>query len=153
MPKTFGYLLIRLRMEKDKLLVWGVLAKLPEYDNPTRQVPRLHRHTIIEALDEIKILLLDTTKMEQRYKLKLTVPAEGTISNPTNTLGSSVSVIRGIGGHVSNENLRLRKMMIILNSSVRLWISSIRRGDTRRDCDGPHSIRPGSRTFSLICGL
>ena len=70
MSKSHGYLHTRLRMEKEKLLGWAVLAKVSQGDHSVFSAPRLHRHAINDALREIQDLLLDFQQLENRYKLK-----------------------------------------------------------------------------------
>jgi len=72
MPKTYGYLRARLQMEKHKLLGWAILAKLSD-DEHELQGPglRLNRHTVIETLREIQVLLLDFTNLKKRHNLSL----------------------------------------------------------------------------------
>ncbi|KAH7144588.1 prion-inhibition and propagation-domain-containing protein [Dactylonectria estremocensis] len=71
MPKSCQYLLVRLAMEKEKLLGWAVLTNISEGDAATRPALRLNRHTVTDALREIQVLLLDAAQLDNRYKLKL----------------------------------------------------------------------------------
>ncbi|KAK3316808.1 prion-inhibition and propagation-domain-containing protein [Apodospora peruviana] len=82
MPKTCSYLLVRLQMEKEKLLSWAVLAKLSDDDRFTSGGPglRLNRHTVIDTLREIQVLLLDFAQLDKRYNLTL-VPAPSPLSS------------------------------------------------------------------------
>ncbi|UNI18687.1 hypothetical protein JDV02_004941 [Purpureocillium takamizusanense] len=71
MPKRYRHLLVRLQMEKDKLLGWAVLAKVSESDDSLVTTMKLSRHTIQDAFREMQVLLLDVAKLNQRYSLHL----------------------------------------------------------------------------------
>ncbi|KAK4208224.1 protein kinase [Rhypophila decipiens] len=86
MPKTARYLLVRLRMEKEKLLGWAILANLSEDDERRAGAGlRLNQHTIVETLQQIQLLLLDFSRLEKRYSLELvadpTEQYQGTFTN------------------------------------------------------------------------
>jgi len=82
MPKSCRYLLARLQIEKDKLLGWAILAKVSEHDKSLGRGLKLQKHTILDALREIQVLLLDFSQIDRRYQLKL-VAAEQ--EDPHNT--------------------------------------------------------------------
>ncbi|KAK4182967.1 prion-inhibition and propagation-domain-containing protein [Podospora australis] len=73
MPEACRYLMVRLRMEKEKLLGWAILAGLSEDDDTLKSTLKMNRHTLIDALREMQILLLDVSKMDARYNLQLIV--------------------------------------------------------------------------------
>lgn len=63
-------------MEKHKLLGWAVLAKLSDNEQESNEPGlRINRHTVIETLREIQVLLLDFANLDKRYNLKFS-PAE-----------------------------------------------------------------------------
>ena len=75
MPESFSFLIVRLQMEKEKLLGWAILAKISDDDEKMAVSGfKVNRHTVIDALREIQILLLDSSRLHERYKLNL-VPA------------------------------------------------------------------------------
>lgn len=71
MPETCHYLLVRLQMEKEKLIGWAVLAGVSEEDNTLTPSLKLNRLTIIDAMREMQVLLLDVNKIDERYGLRL----------------------------------------------------------------------------------
>lgn len=73
MPKTSGYLLVRLKMEKDKLIGWAILAGISEQETQLKPAMRFHRHTIIDTLKEIETLLLDVARLKKLYNLEFSV--------------------------------------------------------------------------------
>ena len=77
MPKTCRHLLVRLQMEKDKLLGWAVLAKISESDDSLTATMKISRHTIHDAFREMQVLLLDMFKLKQRYSLHLVAGEDG----------------------------------------------------------------------------
>ncbi|KAF4457414.1 protein kinase, catalytic domain-containingprotein [Fusarium austroafricanum] len=90
MPKSCRYLLVRFQLEKEKLLSWAVLAKLTEKDSFADAGLRLNRHTVIDTLREIQVLLLDFSKLDETYKLKLI--GSTSISNESPDKQSQVKV-------------------------------------------------------------
>ncbi|KAM7187572.1 protein kinase [Rhypophila sp. PSN 637] len=85
MPKTCRHLLVRLQMEKEKLLGWAVLARLSDDDGLSSGPGlRLNSHTVIDALREIQVLLLDFVHLQKRYGLAL-VPASSTSGDQITT--------------------------------------------------------------------
>jgi len=94
MPDSFTFLLVRLQMEKEKLLGWAILAKIAtddddDNDNKTAgPVLRLNRHTVIDTLREIQVLLLDSSQLRKRYKLDLA---------PVPSLSNALHAVAGAG--------------------------------------------------------
>ncbi|KAK7915043.1 hypothetical protein PG985_012746 [Apiospora marii] len=76
MPKTSGHLLVRLKMEKDKLIGWAILAGISEEEAQLKPAMRFNRHTIIDTLKEIETLLLDVARLKSLYNLEFSI-AEG----------------------------------------------------------------------------
>lgn len=76
MPKTFRYLHVRLRMERDKLVDWGVLVDLSEDERTLRSGLHLNRHTVNDALQEIKSVLLDLAKVVSKHHIELEPTSE-----------------------------------------------------------------------------
>lgn len=62
MRGEYRHLLVRLQMEKDKLLGWAVLARVSESEQSFHHTLRLSRHTIHDAFRGMQIVLLDTSK-------------------------------------------------------------------------------------------
>lgn len=92
MPKTCGYLLVRLQIEKHKLLGWAILAKLSDDDHASFGLGvRLNRHTVIETLREIQVLILDFSNLDKRYSLSL-VPTESNPPDEQPTIGRTEPV-------------------------------------------------------------
>jgi len=73
MPETCRYLLVRLQMEKQKLIGWAVLAGVSEEDETLTPSLKLNRHTAIDGLRELQMHLLDVSKIHERYRLRLVV--------------------------------------------------------------------------------
>ncbi|KAK3984892.1 protein kinase [Cladorrhinum sp. PSN332] len=73
MPDTCRFLLVRLRIEKEKLVGWAVLAGISEEEKTMSPLLRLNRHTVLDALRELEVLLLDVQKLDERYNLRLVV--------------------------------------------------------------------------------
>lgn len=72
MPKTCRFLLVRLQMERDKLIGWAILAKVSEHsERPLSSGLKLNRHTINDALREMQVLLLDVAELKRQYNLDL----------------------------------------------------------------------------------
>lgn len=72
MPESSSFLIVRLQMEKEKLLGWAILAKISDDNEQTASSSfKVNRHTVIDALREIQILLLDSSQLRRRYKLDL----------------------------------------------------------------------------------
>ena len=73
MPESSSFLIVRLQMEKEKLLGWAILAKISDDNEQTADSGfKVDRHTVIDALRQIQILLLDSSQLRRRYKLDLT---------------------------------------------------------------------------------
>jgi Prion-inhibition and propagation len=71
MPEACRYLLVRLQMEKEKLIGWAILAGVSEEENTLTPSLKLNRLTVIDAMREMQVLLLDVNKIYKRYKLRL----------------------------------------------------------------------------------
>jgi hypothetical protein len=116
MPKSYRYLLARLSMEKEKLLGWAHLTRIADGDEATGSAMRLHRHTIIDALREIQILLLDLSQLEKRYKLKLVVASgkapTGTGSNPPSGKMVRLMDSKGCCGIETEDNLAFAERVL-----------------------------------------
>lgn len=67
MPKSLRYLQVRLRMERDKLVDWGVLADLSEDERTLSPGLQLHKHVVNDILQEIKLALVELTKLSDRH--------------------------------------------------------------------------------------
>lgn len=91
MPNTSGHLLVRLQMEKDKLIGWAILAGISE-EEETQLKPtmRFNRHTIIDTLKEIQTLLLDVARLKRIYNLEFSI-AEGPSKTDTEPPSSHTS--------------------------------------------------------------
>ncbi|KAF7549912.1 hypothetical protein G7Z17_g6071 [Cylindrodendrum hubeiense] len=63
-------------MEKEKLLGWALLTNISDGDSAAGPALRLNKHTVIDALREVQILLLDASQLDRRYKLKLTLSTD-----------------------------------------------------------------------------
>lgn len=94
MPKSCQYLHVRLAMEKEKLLGWALLTKISEGDAAAGPALRFNRHTVIDALRETQILLFDASRLDRRYKLKLTVSTDESPpeTEATQAVGDKVSL-------------------------------------------------------------
>lgn len=66
MPKTARYLHVRLRLERDKLVDWAVLVDLSEDESTLGRGVKVDRHLVTDALQEIKLVLADLTKLSHR---------------------------------------------------------------------------------------
>lgn len=69
MPKSSRYLHVRLRMERDKLVNWAVLANLSEDERSLNSGLRLNKHKVNGTLQEIRLVLLEITKLSRRLEL------------------------------------------------------------------------------------
>jgi hypothetical protein len=67
MPNSLRYLQVRLRMERDKLVDWGVLANLSEDERTLSSGLQLHKHVVNDTLQEIKLVLVELTKLSDRH--------------------------------------------------------------------------------------
>lgn len=67
MPNSLRYLQVRLRMERDKLVDWGVLANLSEDERTLSSGLSLHKHVINDTLQEIKLVLVELTKLSDGH--------------------------------------------------------------------------------------
>lgn len=54
MPNSLGCLQVRLRMERDKLVDWDILADLSEDKQTLSPGLQLHKHVVNDTLQEIK---------------------------------------------------------------------------------------------------
>lgn len=63
LPKHSRYLFIRLQIERDKFVDWAVLANLSEDERTLNFGLQLNRHKINGALQEIRLVLLDLTRL------------------------------------------------------------------------------------------
>jgi hypothetical protein len=70
MPKSLRYLHVRLRMECDKLVDWGVLANLSEDERILGSGLQLHKYLIHDALQEIKLVLFELTKLSDSHNIE-----------------------------------------------------------------------------------
>lgn len=70
MPASFRYLQVRLSMERDKLVDWAVLANLSEDETTLNPGLKFNKHTINDALHEIKLVLVDLSKLTERHDLE-----------------------------------------------------------------------------------
>lgn len=77
MPRSLRYLRVRLRMERDKLVDWGVLANLSEDERTLSPGLQLHKHVVNDTLQEIKLALVELTKLSDRHNTE-TVNGEDT---------------------------------------------------------------------------
>lgn len=59
MIETCRFLLVRLQMERDKLVGWAILARVAEEESSLQPGLIMSRHTINDALREMQVLLLD----------------------------------------------------------------------------------------------
>lgn len=71
MPEACRYLLLRLQMEKEKQIGWAILAGVSEEESTLTTTLRLNRLTVLDAMREMQVLLLDVSKIDERYKLRL----------------------------------------------------------------------------------
>ncbi|CAN8097981.1 unnamed protein product [Discula destructiva] len=69
LPKHSRHLHLRLQIERDKLVDWAVLANLSEDERTLNSSLHLNQHKINGALQEIRLVLLDLTKLSGRYEL------------------------------------------------------------------------------------
>lgn len=69
LPKTSRYLHTRLRLERDKLVFWGILANLSEDERTLGSGMRLNKHKVNDNLQEIRLLLSDLVKRCVCYEL------------------------------------------------------------------------------------
>lgn len=67
MPRSSRYLHIRLRMERDKLVNWAVLANLSEDERTLNSGLRLNKQKVNSNLQEIRAVLLELVKFSVRY--------------------------------------------------------------------------------------
>ncbi|KAK7962778.1 uncharacterized protein PG986_003603 [Apiospora aurea] len=95
MPKTSGHLLVRLQMEKDKLIGWAMLAGISEEETQLKPSMRFNRHTMVDTLKEIQTLLLDLARLRRQYKLELNI-AEGS------TQAEAEQPVNQTGGNAAN---------------------------------------------------
>ena len=72
MPKEFQYLRVRLKTEQHRLLDWARVANLSEQDASLSTNFRLHRHLLLEVLDQTEALLLSFGKFNDRYRQLVT---------------------------------------------------------------------------------
>ncbi|KAL1862576.1 hypothetical protein Daus18300_008536 [Diaporthe australafricana] len=100
MPRTFRYLHVRLRMERDKLVDWGVLVDLSEDERTLRSGLHLNRHTVNDALHEIKSALLELTKVVTKHHIEL---------EPTNDKGEEKVGQENVDVTSSSTGARLQK--------------------------------------------
>src|SRR4051812_8377275 len=86
-------------MEKEKLLGWAVLAKISDVDEKMAgSGVRLHRHTVIDTLREIQVLLLDSSQLRKRYNLDLPpVPSKAQYAAVNNMIFCEDYKLREIG--------------------------------------------------------
>ncbi|KAK7707690.1 hypothetical protein SLS63_013718 [Diaporthe eres] len=63
MPKTARYLHVRLRLERDKLVDWALLVDLSEDESTLGRGLKVDRHLVTDALQEIKLVLVDLVKL------------------------------------------------------------------------------------------
>lgn len=68
MPKHSRYLHMRLQLERDKLVDWAVLANLSEDERTLPSALHLNQHKVNGALQEIRLVLLDLTKLSGRHE-------------------------------------------------------------------------------------
>lgn len=71
MPKTARYLHVRLRLERDKLVDWAVLVDLSEDESTLGRGLKVNRHLVTDALQEIKLVLVDLAKLSHGQHGKL----------------------------------------------------------------------------------
>lgn len=69
MPKNSRYLHVRLRMERDKLVIWAVLANLSEDERSLNSGLRLNKHKVNGTLHEIRLVLLELAKLSKLPEL------------------------------------------------------------------------------------
>lgn len=101
MPNSLRYLQVRLRMERDKLVDWGVLANLSEDDQTLRPGLQLHKHVFNDTLQEIKLVLVELTKLSDGHNTEAVHDADGDGPIVQNTDAAS-----------SRSNLGLQKRAI-----------------------------------------
>lgn len=63
MPKQSLYLVIRLQIERDKLVDWAILANLSEDERTLNSGLQLNRHKVNGAIQETRLVLLDVAKL------------------------------------------------------------------------------------------
>lgn len=69
MPRSSRYLHVRMRMERDKLVDWAVLANLSEDERTLSSGLRLNKHKVNGTLQEIRLVLLELVKLSGRYDI------------------------------------------------------------------------------------
>lgn len=96
MPKTAQYLHVRLRLERDKLVDWAVLVDLSEDESTLGRGLKVDRHLVTDALQEIKLVLVDLAKLSRgqhgglsdaRTDVEDENRIENLSSSPNNSLG------------------------------------------------------------------
>ncbi|KAH0542818.1 hypothetical protein FGG08_002772, partial [Glutinoglossum americanum] len=75
MPKTYEYLLVRLKTEQHRLLDWARVAGISETDETlSKSVARLNRTLLLDILHQKESLLLGFGKLDARYQKLLQKP-------------------------------------------------------------------------------
>lgn len=67
MPRISRYLHIRLRLERDKLVFWGILANISEDERTLSSGMRLSKHKVNGTLQEMRLVLSDLVKYTVHY--------------------------------------------------------------------------------------
>jgi hypothetical protein len=86
-PDAHRCLLIRLRLEKEKLLGWAVLADLGEDESKMRPAVKMNRNGLIDSLRAMQTLLMDFGRRKggavSLVAAEESVDGEDTMETPT----------------------------------------------------------------------
>jgi hypothetical protein len=88
-PDAHRYLLIRLRLEKEKLLRWAVLVDLYEDAAKLRPAVKMNRNGLVDSLRALETLLLSVGRGKTASRLSLVASddsddEEESMETPTN---------------------------------------------------------------------
>lgn len=110
MPRSSLYLRIRLQVERDKLVDWAILANLSEDERSLSSGLQLNLHKLNGSLQEIRLVLLDLTKLTGWHDI-----------NPSNTFNADRSLHDSPKVSPLKLNSSLQKKAISFAERIRIF--------------------------------